>query len=156
PNPPPYCGVGRSGTQPNCTGTLTMASWDAVGSATITTRDPAIHPECSNIPRPNGDLDGLNALAGLKPGFPAACVDFAGASADDHTARAGQGLTYIPFATDAVTYATLNQSIVAKNFTQAQLRTIFQNDGPCGTLKPRVPGINSGTREFWRQKFGYP
>ncbi|HET9255543.1 MAG TPA: substrate-binding domain-containing protein [Pseudonocardiaceae bacterium] len=137
-------------------GNLVVASWDAVGSATITTKDPATFPQCSNIPRPNGSGDGLNALAGLKAGFPAECADFTRSSTDDHTARAGQGLTYIPFATDEVTYATLSQSNVAKNFTQAQLRTIFQRDTNCGTLKPRVPQVNSGTRNFWRTLFGFP
>jgi PBP superfamily domain len=160
PNPPGYCGLGRTGTPPTCAGTLTMASWDAIpppgGSATITTRDPATAPQCSNIPRPNGSGDGVNALAGLKPGFPAGCADVARSSADDHAARPGQGLTYLPFAFDAVAYATLSQSNVAKNFTQAQLRTIFQRDTNCGTLKPRVPQVGSGTRNFWRQNFGFP
>src|SRR5262249_18060632 len=70
-----------------------------------------------------------------------------------------QGLTYIPFATDAggrITYATLTQSSVAKNFTQAQLTTIFQRDTNCGTLKARVPQANSDTRELWRRMFGVP
>lgn len=140
-------------------GNFVIASWDAIGSATITTKDPATFPQCSNIPRPNGSGDGINAIVGLKPGFPMECADFARSSADDHTARPGQGLTYIPFAIDAVTYATLTQSNVPKNFTQAQLTTIFQRDNtpttPC-IFKPRVPQINSGTRNFWRQNFGFP
>src|SRR5262249_29957876 len=101
-------------------GNFLITSWDA-GSGTITTKDPAVFPQCSNIPRPSGSGDGLNALTGLKPGFPAVCADFARSSINDNRA----GLTYIPFAQDAVTYVTLTVSNVSRNFTQAQLRIIF-------------------------------
>jgi hypothetical protein len=73
------------------TGNFVVASWDAFpGSATITTRDPATFTQCSNIPRPNGSGAGLNAIAGLKPEFPAVCAVFARSSVDDHLNRSGK------------------------------------------------------------------
>src|SRR5262245_57733849 len=71
-------GVGTALGQDVMNGTGgTIASGDAAVSATITTKDPATFPQCSNIPRPSDSGDGLNALAGLKAGFPAECLDFA-------------------------------------------------------------------------------
>lgn len=140
-------------------GKLIIASWDASpGSATITTKDPATLPQCTNIPRPNGSGDGINALAGLKSGFPKECTDFARSSANDASARTGQGLTYIPFALDALTYATFGQSNVPKNLSTAQLKTIFQKnknpDGSGCTFKPRMPNNLSGTYKTWLQRYG--
>ena len=137
-------------------GNFVIASWDASpGSATITTKDPATFPQCSNIPRPNGSSDGINALAGLKAGFPKECVDFARSSTNDASTRTGQGLTYIPFAQDAVTYATFGQSSVPKNLPLATLKTIFQANTPnCTTFHPKVPQNLSGTWKFWNQKIG--
>ena len=39
-----------------------IGSYDANGSATITTKDPAVNPNCQNIPRPSGSGAGVNAL----------------------------------------------------------------------------------------------
>lgn len=137
-------------------GNLVIASWDAAPATTaITTKDPASFPQCSNLPRPNGSGDGINALAGLKSGFPKECLDFARSSADDHSDRTGQGLTYIPYALDAETYATFTQSSVPKNLSQATLKTIFQANTPnCTSFHPKLPNNLSGTWKFWNQKFG--
>lgn len=143
-------------------GNLIIASWDASpGSATITTKALT---QCTNIPRPNGSGDGLNALAGLKANFPKECTDFARSSTNDAAARTNQGLTYIPFALDALTYATFGQSNVPKNLSSAFLKSVFQKNktdpnGPpdptngC-TFKPRMPNNLSGTYKTWQQRYG--
>jgi ABC-type phosphate transport system substrate-binding protein len=140
----------------DASGNLIIASWDASpGSATITTKALS---QCANIPRPNGSGDGINALAGLKAGFPKECTDFARSSTNDAAARTNQGLTYIPFALDALTYATFGQSNVPKNLTTAQLQTIFRKnknpDGSGCTFKPRMPNNLSGTYKTWLQRYG--
>jgi hypothetical protein len=82
-------------------------------------------------------------------------VDFARSSTNDASTRTGQGLTYIPFALDAVTYATFGQSSVPKNLSTATLKTIFQANTPnCTSFHPKVPQNLSGTWKFWSQKFG--
>ncbi|MGH3777783.1 MAG: hypothetical protein ACRDRR_18975 [Pseudonocardiaceae bacterium] len=77
---PPYAGVIVGGTK-------IVASYDATGTTTITTKPT---PACTGIPRPNGSSDGVNALAGLKPGFPADCAEFARSSANSAPSRPGQ------------------------------------------------------------------
>jgi len=100
-----------------------IGSFDAIGSATIKTRATG-----TTMPRPNGSGQGrdvlrvsngnLNTFTGGGNTWTAANttnnVDFArsssGAPADDTTSSGV--LTYIPFALDAVTYATSENSVI--------------------------------------------
>ncbi|MGH3872602.1 MAG: hypothetical protein ACRDSR_14025 [Pseudonocardiaceae bacterium] len=145
---PPYAGVIVGGTK-------IVASYDATGTATITTKNT---PECTNIPRPNGSTDGVNALAGLKPGFPADCAEFARSSANSAASRTGQNLTFIPFALDGLTYATASVSSIPRNLTLAQLTSIYAKKttdaGGCGTRQPLIPQAGSGTRSAWLTLLG--
>ncbi len=48
-------------------GTKVIGSYDAVGTANITTKDPTVNPNCT-IPRPNGSNAGRAALLNSLPG----------------------------------------------------------------------------------------
>ena len=80
---------------------------------------------CTNIPRPSGSDAGIQALAADRVAGNH-CLQFARSSTDNHTAHVGDHLTYIPFATDAVAYATLDTSNIPRNLTVAQLPADLQ------------------------------
>lgn len=111
---PPLIGVGSDTTQDVVAGLAsvipTLGSFDATGSQTIRTRS-AVSVEFN---RPNGSSQGVYALSSSANNgtFPVGTsgatanisgqVDFARSSSGP---SAGSGLTYYPFAIDAVTYA---------------------------------------------------
>lgn len=134
-------------------GTKIIASYDAVGSATITTKD-ASTPNCT-IPRPANSGEGVNALvASLDNGTN--CVQFARSSANNSSSYAGKNLTYVPFAVDAVTYAVRSDSSISKKLTTAQLKSIYNCTAPGvgTTYKPLLPKFGSGTRAFFLSSLG--
>jgi ABC-type phosphate transport system substrate-binding protein len=159
PGPPPdyrtLAGVGSDTTQDvgNGLGNVVldggnklMASWDARGSATITPKDPAVRPQCANLPRPNGSSAGRNALEANPT-----CYDFARSS----SYSAKPTLTYVPFGVDAMTWAKNAGSDLPDSLTFVQLQRIYR----CLTtviggvpVKPLLPQSGSGTRQFWLQK----
>ncbi|MFI5793317.1 hypothetical protein [Streptomyces sp. NPDC051677] len=134
-----------------------IASWNATGSATVTTKDPATKPNCT-INRPNGSSAGITALNNdITAGT--GCLDFARSSrgpADTSTSD----LTFIPYAKDGVTYATDLGSSVPTNLTKAQLASIYTNctytdaSGNTVTVAPLLPQTGSGTRTFWLSAIG--
>ena len=132
-------------------GTKLIASYNATGGGNIQTKADA---KCT-LPRPNGSGAGRTALLkSLTPGdATAGCLDFARSSSLNLAATPqGQGLTYIPFAVDAVTYATASGSTIPRNLTQAQLVAIYQCQVP--EIKPLLPQAGSGTRAFWLAQLG--
>lgn len=131
-------------------GTKIIGSYDAGGSATITTKDPAVNPNCQNIPRPSGSGAGVNALIADTQG----CIQFARSSANDSASHAGANLTYIPFAVDAVSYAIRSDSSISKKLTVAQLTTVY-NCAAGANFKPLLPQFGSGTRKFFLQQLGF-
>lgn len=138
-------------------GNRTLGSYDATGPTPITYRNAP--PECVNVNiRPNGSNQGVNSLRGIAPPagpFPQQCVDWARSSANTSAARAGQNLTFIPYATDVVTYSTLANSTVSKNLSLTQLRSIFRANQPnCLNHEPVVPQSGSGTFSFWNSLVG--
>ena len=141
---PPYCGVGVTPGTPCPTTGYTMSSFDATGSATITTHPTAA---CTNIPRPAGSGNGIAALLADTNG----CLQFARSSTDLHVAN--PNATFYPFATDALPFATATVTNVPKTFTVAQLTTIYTRNGtpgqsPC-VRQPLLPHVGSGTRSAW-------
>jgi ABC-type phosphate transport system substrate-binding protein len=132
-------------------GTKVIGSYDAVGSANITTKDPATSPACT-IPRPANSGAGVDALVASLAASNG-CVDFARSSSNNSAGYAGKNLTYIPFATDAVAYAIRSDSALSKKLTTAQLTTVYN----CGaaSFKPLLPKFGSGTRKFFLQKLGF-
>ncbi|WP_051366783.1 substrate-binding domain-containing protein [Hamadaea tsunoensis] len=134
-------------------GTKVLGSYDATGSATITTKDPATSPGCSGIARPNGSGAGRNALlASLQPGSATAgCIQFS-RSSSLNVATSSPSLTYIPFATDAVTFAITSSSSVPRSLTLADLTAIYKCQIP--GITPILPQAGSGTRSFWETTVG--
>ncbi|PRX91741.1 hypothetical protein [Allonocardiopsis opalescens] len=137
----------------------TVSSWNAVDPDTgeagglITTKNPATHPQCGDIARPNGSHEGLTALIGaIHPdGVRDGCFDFARSSVGA-TFSANGDLAYIPHAVDGVTYARHERGLLPRNLTLNQLRNIYQ----CVTtsiggaqVRPVLPHHGSGTRSFW-------
>lgn len=158
----PLAGVGSDTTTPvmnalandpvalAISGARQVASYNATGSAQITTKDPAVNPNCT-IARPNGSTSGRTALlASLTAGpggTPNGCLQFARAS-DLFTGDANPNLVYIPFAGENVTVAINNASSFPKNVTRAQVTSLFNCSLSVGQ-KAMFPQSGSGTFAFW-------
>lgn len=133
-------------------GNKVIGSYDASGTPQITTKDPAGGVNCT-MNRPSGSGNGVNALiASMQAGNN--CLQFARSSSQSSANFPGAGLTYIPFATDAVAYAVRSDSSISKKLTVAQLQTIY-NCGGGANFKPLLPQFGSGTRQFFLQKLGF-
>lgn len=132
-------------------GTKLIGSYNAFGGGTIQTKSTS---NCT-IVRPNGSSQGRAALVkALNPSDPTfGCLDFARSSSLTLTATpAGQGLTYVPFGVDAVTYAVAAGSELPRNLTKAELVSIYKCEIP--GLTPLLPQGGSGTRSFWLAQLG--
>jgi hypothetical protein len=163
PAPPPYPPVEGSGAQTTegvlndfcnnkifdpVTGNSTCGSWDVEGSSTITTRDPASHPECNNIHRALQGGDGFTQLTNLPT-----CYDFARTVTGPPTG-APAGFTFIPMATDALTYAVRSDGTVPLNLTDAQLKAIYTCAAGTSAFKPLIGQFGAGNRTLFFQKLG--
>ena len=126
-------------------GQKVIASYDAKGGGTIQTKSDA---KCAML-RPNGSGAGRTALLkALNPADPTfGCVDFS-RSSSLNVAASAVSLTYIPFAVDALTYATAATSTVPKNFTRAELTAVYKCEVP-SIPNPLLPQASSGTRATW-------
>jgi len=182
---PTLAGVGSDTTQDVVGGLTTLSptvvgSWNAVGSdptiTTITTKDGG-----PSFKRPNGSGDGVFALTQSATGSAsnlynnvniAGQVDFARSSGGPSSAYPGSDLTYIPFATDAVTYAyngasafptdvplgdTTSDGTVAftlRNIYNCRVTTFSDAGGNDVTIVPLLPQSGSGTRSYWEGQTG--
>jgi hypothetical protein len=184
---PPLAGVGSDTTQDVVNGlgagVAAIGSWDATGSATITTK-----PGGQQFNRPNGSGQGVYALSQSAQNgtFPLTVngqttqvniggqVDFARSSSGP-SGTSGV-LTYIPFAIDAVTYAvnvasdfprdiplgTAATDAPVNGLVPFNLRNIYRGavttfvtaSGEDQTITPLVPQSGSGTRSFWLGQLG--
>ncbi|MER6123393.1 substrate-binding domain-containing protein [Streptomyces sp. NPDC001795] len=142
-------------------GTKVIGSYNAVGSAQITTKDPATTPGCT-INRPNGSGAGRTALLNslqANGGAGDGCLDFSRSSSLNLSA-ASPGLTYVPFAVDAVSYAITPTSTVPRKLALADLKAIYHCDpnyvgsAPNYSLTVYLPQAGSGTRSFWESQMG--
>ncbi|MFC7219894.1 hypothetical protein ACFQLX_17235 [Streptomyces polyrhachis] len=139
-------------------GVRVIGSYDATGSATITTKDPVAKPACKDLARPNGSGAGRTALINSQVAGNG-CIDFARSSSLNLTA-APVGLTYVPMATDGLTYAVASSSTVPRKLTMAQLQAIYHCDpafvgtAPNYAINPYLPQSGSGTRSFWMSTMG--
>jgi hypothetical protein len=138
-------------------GTKVLGSYDAVGSTNIQTKATG----CT-IARPNGSGSGRTALltslqanAGAGDG----CLQFARSSSLDTTAST-PSLTYVPFATEAITYVVTSSSVVSRTLNLTDLQKIYTCDpGYVGTapnwdVTPMLPQAGSGTRKYWEGQMG--
>ncbi|MBW8739222.1 MAG: Ig-like domain repeat protein [Streptomyces turgidiscabies] len=135
-----------------------LASYDAIGSATIQTRSGG-----TTFTRPNGSGPGRTALSMSLTGdlFPNATgvsvkgqVDFARSSGVSSVS--GNALTYIPFARDAVGVAVRGSGL--DSLTVDQLHDVYAagSDHKINgqTVHPVLPQSGSGTRKFFLAAIG--
>ncbi|MBC7596321.1 MAG: hypothetical protein H7288_20725 [Kineosporiaceae bacterium] len=185
PTTPPFptlAGVGSDTTQDVVGGLTTLAptvvgSWNAVGSdptiTTITTKNGGLA-----FKRPNGSGDGVYALsmsAGAGTGIYnnvniLGQLDYARSSSPP--VGSNSDLTYIPFATDAVSYAfngasafptdvplgdTTSDGTVAftlRNIYNCRVTSFSDAGGNDVTIAPLLPQAGSGTRSYWEKQTG--
>ena len=128
-----------------------IASWNATGSSTITTKSTGT---CT-IARPDGSGAGITALNTAIDGS-TGCVDFARSSRGPNNTTTTD-LTFIPYAKDAVSWVKQDGSALPDTLTTAQLKAIYE----CTlttlngvTLTPILPQSASGTRAFFLSSIG--
>jgi hypothetical protein len=122
-----------------------IASYDAIGSATIQTQSAAA---CS-IARPNGSGAGRAALLTSLVANDN-CLQFSRSSSLTLTAST-PSITYVPFAVDGMTFAVRGDGGVPRGLTNAEVVSAFQ----CGFMPgivPVLPQAGSGSRSFWLGK----
>ncbi len=146
-----------------------IGSYDATGSATITVNG-------TTFARPVGSSAGVRALSSSVRGIayagtvlPAGTLQFARSSSLG--SQTGTELTYIPFARDAVTVAMSASSdfpkdvalgaagqpsnaFTLRNIYLGTVTTFVDAAGNSITIRPLLPQVNSGTRQFWVSALG--
>lgn len=133
-------------------------------SGNITTR-PAPNDVSCTFTRPNSGGPGFDALInkGGPPG-PAGprCVDFARVVTDQDKATRPVGYTYVPFATDALTYAYIGGGFVPADLSISDLHDIYSCNpaitfpsNPNG-FKPLLGTPGAGNRTLFLQKINVP
>lgn len=127
---------------------------------TITTRTG--NPNCT-FKAPANSGGGRDALSAAMRGVAyggspnmTGCVDVARSSSGGNpTTSPGVGtMTYIPFATDAVTFATASATNVGHKLAKADLVAIYTANTPNCTFEPLLPAQGSGTRSFFLSRLG--
>ncbi|MBC7372407.1 MAG: hypothetical protein H7323_00255 [Frankiales bacterium] len=134
----------------DATGTKLVGSYNATGGGNVKTKAAGC-----DFARPNGSGAGRNALlASLAPGSATAgCLDFSRSSSLNLAPTpAGQGLTYIPFGIDALTFAITSGSSIPRDLTTAELTAIYRCEVP--GVNPLLPQSGSGSRQSWLQQLG--
>lgn len=126
-------------------GTKVIASYNATGSANIQTKSTG----CT-MARPNGSGAGKTALLNSLNAADN-CLQFARSSSGP-SGTSSPSLTYVPFATDAVTFAVRADGDVPKTLSQADLQAVYKCQ--VTDIHPVLPQTGSGTRSFWLGKMG--
>lgn len=134
-------------------GTKPIASYDAIGTPTVTTKDPATTPACSNIARPNGSTAGRDALQ-ASLAAQNGCWQWARSSSSKGSYTSPISMAWVPFATDALTFAVRSDGDVPKQLTKAEIVAIFKCENPA--YQPALVQVGSGTRNSWLDYVGIP
>jgi len=152
-----------SGVVLSTTGAPLLSNYMATPTGTQITTNTG-NANCT-FDRPANSGQGRDALSaamrgvafGHSAGSIAGCVNVARSSSNGNpTTSPGVGsMTYIPFATDAVTYAVQASSLVPKRLGKADLVAIYSANTPNCVLLPLLPTIGSGTREFFLGQLGF-
>jgi ABC-type phosphate transport system substrate-binding protein len=146
-------------------------SWDATNPYTGATGDTiATKADCNTkaleIARPNGSGAGLTALDdNTKNSKGYYCVDYARSSSgrSSTSPKFGPGgVVYVPFAKDAVTWATDKTTNAPASLTLTQLYDIYtckvtnwdKLGGKNAEIQPYLPPTSSGTRSFFLKEIG--
>lgn len=135
-------------------GVKQLASYDPIPSSSLIS--PKAAANCQNLVRPNGSSAGRSALLNaLTPGNPIfGCYDW-GRSSSLNTAAVASvtgGLTYVPFGTDAFTYAVKKGSDIPRDLGLEDVRSIYRCE--VEGITPYIPQAGSGTRQYWLQQMG--
>jgi len=169
----PLSGTGSDTTQDVMGGVASavtaLGSYDAIGSSTITVNG-------TTFSRPSGSSAGVRALSSSIRGIayagtvlPVGTLQWARSSSLG--SQTGTELTYVPFARDAVTIAMSASSDFPKDVAMGAagqptnaftLRNIYlgtvtsfiDSAGNTITIRPLLPQVNSGTRQFWVSALG--
>jgi ABC-type phosphate transport system substrate-binding protein len=149
-----------------------LYSWDPVGPAGKTGGAIVTKAGCKAIARPDGSSAGIAALEAntIDPADPNDfCVDYAGSSRAATASDPGcavPGICFVPFASDAVTWAARDAASggtdAPASLTLAQLKNIYQCKitdwprvgGKKAPIRPFLPQTSSGTRAFWLTALG--
>jgi hypothetical protein len=129
-------------------GTKVIGSYDAIGSTTVATKSTAA---CAAVPRANGSSAGRDALQRSLAANDG-CLQFARSSSSRGTYTSPISMTWIPFATDALTFAVRDDGDVPRELTKAQIVAIFKCEVPA--IQPALVQAGSGTRSSWLSYVG--
>jgi len=129
-------------------GTKVIGSYDAIGSATVATKST---PGCAAVPRANGSSAGRDALLKSLQANDG-CLQFARSSSSRGTFTSTPSMTWIPFATDALTFAVRGDGDVPRELSKAQIVAIFKCEVPA--IQPALVQTGSGTRSSWLSYVG--
>lgn len=133
-------------------GVKKVASYNATGSANISTKDPGTSPGCT-FTRPNGSGNGrtalLNSLNSAHATF--GCLQGSRSSSLNQAAAATQ-LTYIPFATENITFAVSGTSDIPLDLTAAEVVGFWNCTISGNDFRAMLPQSGSGTFQYWATK----
>jgi len=129
-------------------GTKVIGSYDAIGSTTVATKSTAA---CAAVPRANGSTAGRDALLKSLQANDG-CLQFARSSSSKGTFTSTPSMTWIPFATDALTFAVRGDGDVPRELTKNQIIAIFKCEVP--SIQPALVQTGSGTRSSWLSYVG--
>jgi hypothetical protein len=135
----------------NLVSPVKCASYDIAPGGNITTK-PTPPANCT-FTRPNSGGPGFDALINHPT-----CVDFARVVTADDQATRPTGFTYIPFATDALTYAYRAGGSVPPDLSVSDLHEIYSCNpafvGGANGFKPLLGTPGAGNRTLFLQKIG--
>ncbi|MEU0964706.1 substrate-binding domain-containing protein [Streptomyces sp. NPDC005917] len=144
----------------DASGKPVIASWNAVGGLGDPYNTKATGCTYTRA-QTNGSSNGIARLSEDIANGGITCIDMARSSRGPKASVPGTDLTYVPFARDAVTYATNLGSTLPTNLTKAQLASIYTNctyvdatSGATVTVAPLLPQAGSGTRQYWLDSIG--
>jgi hypothetical protein len=103
------------------------------------------------VPRANGSSAGRDALLKSLQANDG-CLQFARSSSSRGTWTSTPSMTWIPFATDALTFAVRGDGDVPRELTKAQIVAIFKCEVP--SIQPALVQTGSGTRSSWLSYVG--
>ncbi|WP_329092884.1 MULTISPECIES: RICIN domain-containing protein [unclassified Streptosporangium] len=131
-------------------GQKVLASYktDPGASRTITTKNPATHPDCT-LNRPAGDAGGQSAL-GYSIGVQDGCLDFARLAGEPikQSISPIANVTYRPYALDGITFVT-NRRTALLGKSLDFLRDVFTCGASATTWHPLLPASGSQLRSEW-------
>ncbi|MGW5240172.1 hypothetical protein ACWEOW_14680 [Monashia sp. NPDC004114] len=140
-------------------GSKAFGSYDPTpANQLVSTKTEAQLPNCNTTngggtPRANGSGAGRDLLTkAMTPTDPlSGCIDFARSSSTSVNANQ----TFVPMASDGLTYAYPNGGDIGSSSSLSDLQLIYKCDPSIvGTFQPLIPQSGSGTRTSWATLMG--